>query len=67
MKARLEPKEQPDVIITVSWKEATILRSMSEEIGGLGPGRVFTDDLGVKLNHLGVPYDESTGFSGTFT
>ncbi|KKK97758.1 hypothetical protein LCGC14_2649540 [marine sediment metagenome] len=66
MKAKLEPKDQPNVIITVSWKEATILRSMSEDIGGLGSGRVFTDSLGVVLNNLGVPYDESIGFSGSF-
>ena len=66
MRAKLEQEKQPNVIITVSWKEATILRSMSEEIGGVGSGRDFTNDLGTTLNNLGIPYDKSTGFSGSF-
>ncbi len=66
MQVRLLSEEQPDVVITISWEEAIILRSISEGISGLGPGRVFADDVSLALNGVGVPLDNSTEFSGCF-
>ncbi len=66
MKVRLLSEEQPDVVITISWNEAVILRTMSEGISGLGPERVFMDEVGMTLNNVGVPLDNSTEFSGCF-
>ena len=65
MKARLVPEERPDVIITMSWAEAKMLRRISSGIGGLGPGRDFTNEIGIVLNGLGVPLGD-IGFSGHF-
>ncbi len=66
MKVRLLSEEQPDVVITISWKEAAILRTISDEVSGLGPGRVFMNEVGMTLNNVGVPLDNSTEFSGCF-
>ena len=66
MKARLVPEERPDVIITMSWAEAKILRIMSYGVGGVGLGRTFTDELGAVLNVVGVPLDNSIKFHGYF-
>ena len=66
MKVRKEPEERPDIVITVSWREAEILLSMCENTGGLGEGRAVTDNLSIALDSVGVCYDPAVRFDGVF-
>ena len=60
------PEQKPDVVITISWREAEILRTMLGRITGIGQGSDFASNLFIYLNNVGVRLDSSIIFSGEF-
>ena len=66
MKVTTVAEKQPNVVITISWREAEILRYMFWNIDGKGEGRDFIRDLSEKLNNVGVPHAAHISFSGNF-
>ena len=66
MKAEKMPMEQPDVLITLSWKEAEILQVVVGGIHGASPNRDCTDKLHDVLCDLGITEVSNVAFSGTF-
>ena len=66
MKAETTPEQRPNVVITISWWEAEVLRTMLGKITGNGTGRAFADELFVTLNNIGVEVVRSVNFTGSF-
>ncbi len=66
MKVETVPKQQPDVVITISWREAQILQGMCWNIGGSGEGRAFIDTLSDGLGDIHVEKIFDVSFSGAF-
>ena len=67
MKVRTEPVEQkPDVVVTMTWEEAIILRSIVGRINGISPYRDLTSKLFDGLLEVGVEYNDAVNFHGCF-
>ncbi|KKL24241.1 hypothetical protein LCGC14_2417290 [marine sediment metagenome] len=57
MKVEMKPIEQnPEVIITLSWEEAKVLRAVCGGTSGIGPGRSFLNGLAGGLLSIGISY-----------
>lgn len=68
MKVTTEPVEQkPNVVITLPWEEARMLRTVVGGISGAGRGRKFTSKLYNNLEELGLSLDHSISFHGSFS
>ena len=69
MKVTTVPEKRPDVIITLSWDEARILKAIIGSLGGNNTGRTFVDSLFDGLERKGVESDDrvSKVFSGSFS
>ena len=65
MKVTTEYEQKPDVIVTLTWKEATVLRAIGRGVLGRGPSQNVIYMLEDRLSEIGVP---SCGpkFSGSF-
>ncbi len=67
MKVETKPVERkPEVVITLSWEEATILRMVCGGVGGGGKGRNFTTRLWRDLANLPIPHNFDFEFHGRF-
>ena len=67
MKAELASTARPNIIITVSWREAQILRSVCGGINGASENRAeCTDKLYDVLSALEIDEDPKIVFSGVF-
>ena len=65
MKVETATTRKPDVIITVLWEEAQVLRSVLGGIYGTSTHRSLTNDLYNKLGDLGVN-EANINFGGKF-
>ena len=67
MKVETKPIEQkPEVVITLSWEEAEVLRAVVGGIYGKHNGREFTTKIFDGLRDIGINNDEEISFSGSF-
>ena len=66
MNVTTESEQKPDVVITISWEEAEILRTMMGTLVGGGSGRCFTDELYDHLGIIDVGTNSSIKFTGRF-
>lgn len=56
MKIETVSTQEPDVVITLSWKEAELLRAICGGTGGNGPGRRFTTEVEDRLASIGISF-----------
>ncbi len=67
MKVETKPIEtKPEVVITLSWEEARILRAVVGSICGMSRGRDVTSALYEGLGKEGISLAPSVHFSGRF-
>ena len=67
MKVTTAPVQQkPDVVVTMTWEEAIILRSIVGRINGISPYRDLTSKLFDGLLGVGVGYNDAVNFHGRF-
>ena len=66
IETRLPEPERIGVVITLSWEEARVLRTIVGCIGGQGRGRKVTTALFEGLNDIGVRSADSLIFHGDF-
>ena len=69
MRVTTEPVEQkPDIVITLSWREALVLREICGCVLGKGYGREVTNELHQKFGDAGLTNHNycNVSFSGKF-
>ena len=66
MQVTTVPETRPDVIITMSWKDARILKSILSKIVGKSLGRGMIDTLFGVLGAADIESDLDVKFSGSF-
>ena len=68
MKVETKPIEQkPEIVITLSWEEASVMRTVCGGIGGGSQNRYFMSSLWRELSDRGVPAHPEFEFSGNFS